>query len=776
MPEIYPGCMLVRFDKKEKVVPVARVVACDARRGEAVVVPLRAPPKVGRRVHYIKSPVRIGLQALRADVEKKELVVAHYETPSHHLLPSDELVKDKQADTAADLNRRTRRTLRNWYARAMELYELIRPFVEGRNIAEIAFDPERPGWPQRRATELGSKSISRIARALNAYILGMGEMPGALLPGYAFSGAPGRRKLSAKKTGKPREPSSMPTPDAVGRNCDEEVRRLFALGWKKFRKPGVSIPEAFHQTLNRYFVSSVSYDGVTAKVKLKNEAKDYTAQQFQYWGERADEVLEGRSKSLVLPPDAIRRAARMGSMQGRFPAYNDEAFIDSTSTDQTLVSCASRLKVLGSPWRTVVMGGAAGYIFGIHAGFESVSAMTTLMAILHAAEDKVDFCARYGVHIEPDDWLATTFHRHPVDNGEAKGRDALDALQDAEAGASFGPAYIALNKAPLESNHNVTHGRVDHRTPGSTMGRVRRRGEPSRAELARLNFPEYMAQLIKDILYHNNEEIIELPTLEMRRAGVEPTRRGVIMWMRQNGYVASAPRTLDWLRVRCLPSLCGVIHQDGVHVLDPTTKTRRLIPNLTYRSEWLNRNVLPSHKAAKDVRLYLDPSHPSQAWVLLEGLQKVELVTHDPDMRELTLLDWLALMHDDRLKGYLGRTAKTQAAVNRIEEVARATARADKERKEELGKLAEQGKAPSKTAVKKSIRQNKAEEVAAMTGMPKLLQARQPGTPAVGRVQDASSTALSRTSDATVHDPFEALFNPSVQESAGPASAREQTR
>jgi hypothetical protein len=228
-------------------------------------------------------------------------------------------------------------------------------------------------------------------------------------------------------------------------------------------------------------------------------------------------------------------------------------------------------------WR---VGGAQNYIFGVHLGFENVASMTALLAILHAAEDKVDFCARYGIHIEPDDWLATTFHRHPVDNGEVKGSDAMAALQEAEAGAQFGPAYVALNKSPLESNHKVTQVRLDHRTPGSTMGRIRERGEPSRAELARLNFHEYMALLIKDILYHNNEEIIELPTLEMRRAGVEPTRRGVILWMQQNGYVASTPRNLDVLRVRCLPSLRGVIHQDGVHVLDPTTKTRRLIPNL----------------------------------------------------------------------------------------------------------------------------------------------------------------------------------------------------
>ena len=770
MSEIYPGCMLIRYDRNEEIVPVGRVVACNPRAGEAVVVPLRKKPEVGRRVQYIRTPMRVGLAGLKADVASRKFSVVGYVAPSHQLLRPDHLARNDPGD----LNRRTRRHLPAWHAKALDLYGLIQPFVEGRTIEEIAFDPARSGWPARRAREIGRKWAPKITRALNAYLLGMGEMPGALLPGYAFSGAPGRRKLSTTKTGKPREESSKPTPDAIGRNCGEEVRKLFALGWRKFRKPGVSVQEAFHQTLHRFFVDSVSYDGVTAKVTLKKEAYDYTAQQFRYWGERADEILHFSGKRLALSPESIRRAARMGSMAGRFPAYNDEAFVDSTSADQTLVSCASVLKVLGSPWRTVVMGGAVNYIFGLHLGFENVSSLTTLLAILHAAESKVEFCARYGIHIEPDQWLATTFHRHPVDNGEPKGKDAMDALQALEVGASFGPAYIALNKSPLESNHQTTHRRVDHRTPGSTMGRPRKRGEPSRAEMARINFPQYMAQVINDILYHNNKEIIELPTLEMRRAGVEPTRRGVIQWMAQNGYVASTPRNLDSLRVSCLPALKGVILQDGVHVFDPTSNSRRRIDNLIYRSEWLNRHVLPSCRKAKDVRVHLDPSHPSEAWVNIEGLRKIELVTHDPEMLELTLLDWLALMRDRRLRGYLQRVVHTQAAVNRIEEVRRATAHADKARKAELRALAEDGKVPSKSAIRRDIRRNRAEEQAAMTGLPRFTPALQGEPLAPVPAYDGSATFPASSSDCITHDPFEALINQSLRQGQGSPQSQEQ--
>jgi len=119
------------------------------------------------------------------------------------------------------------------------------------------------------------------------------------------------------------------------------------------------------------------------------------------------------------------------------------------------------------------------------------------------------------------------------------------------------------------------------------------------------------------------------------------------------------------------------------------------------------------------ITVHLNPSMPATAWINREGLQEINLVTHDPDLCDLTLLDWLALMQDDRLSGYLGRVASTQAAVDRVETIRRATREANKERKAELAALEKQGKKPSKTGIRRDIRKNRAEETAAMTGVPK---------------------------------------------------------
>lgn len=714
MSEVYAGCLLVQFDKNSQPIPYARVVACDEGRGEAVIVSLRTKPFAGRKPHYIKAPRRISLLQLNDDIKSEALTVVGYEPPSHELL----LPEQFEANDSSDLNRRTRRNLPRWLEKANTDYELIRPFVQGRTIHEIVFDEELPGWPSRRALELGVSKAVKIARTLNAFILGMGQMPAALLPGYAHSGAPGQQKFSSTKTGRPSEASIARGEAPDGRNCDATARVILARGWRAFRKPGVSTPQALEQTRNRYFTESISHNGPLVKVKLMPEAYDYTEAQFRYWGERADHVLEDDGKLCTLSPKKLQQEARKNHWAGRIPSYNAEAFLDSTSADQTLVSCTSRFKVVGSPWRTVLMGAVVDYIFGIHVSFENVSASTALMTVLHAAESKVDFCARFGITIKEEDWLSATFLRIPTDNGEPKGERMMTTVEAIEGGISYGPSYNALNKGPLESGHNSQHRRVDHRQPGSTMGRRKKRGEPHRAELALLNLPEYMAQLIGHILYHNNEEIIELPTVEMREAGVEPTRRGVIQWMNQNGYVSSAPKNLDTLRVKCLPTLPGVIDKDGVHLFDPTSKTPRRITRLVYRSSWLDRNVLASFKRVVAVTVNIDPSDLTRIWVNREGLRELRLITNDPDLGKLTLAECLIDGVEDRARRHKVHAVEVQAGANRTATRDGSVKGAKKDRDAEARDLRARGTMPSRSARRRGVRQNRTEEQAAMSGIP----------------------------------------------------------
>ncbi|WP_180125376.1 hypothetical protein [Rhodoferax sp. BLA1] len=721
MPKIQIGDALLHHGEKGEPSMYCRVIYIDLKEDLACVMRIPGKNKAGYQKNYVMRPLFLSLSALQAQVDELRLSVTEFPTPSHWLLTPAQLRANKPTGAIG----KTRRDLRKWVRVRAKAYGRIRPFVHGRGIDEIIMDPSFSGWPAKRAQELGLHGASQVQRDLNAYLLAMG-LRGGLLPWFTRNGGSGKPKLSTRKTGRPTEFSGAPKNQLVGKNCNLKVRQIFAMGWRKFKKPGVSVQTAFTKTLNSWFAKSVAWNGTSAKVALKPEAFKFTAEQFSRWGRAGEDALT--PTQIEQGETAARRTylRRQNKMKDRFLSANGEAFLDSTSTDQTLVSSASRLKVLSAPWRTDVMGASIDYIFGHHVGFESPSAMTALLSILHAAEDKVGYCARYGIKIAPRDWHSMTFKKILTDNGEGKGQLSLKTLEEIESGASFGPAYDAINKAPLESGHRRTQKQLDHQLPGSTMGRRKRRGEPDRSVMARLNFFEYMPRLIERVLHHNNVERIVLPSLEMRRDDVEPTRRGVLEWLLEKGYVSSSPVDLQALRVKSLPLLQGSMQADGLHLFDPTFAGKRLIPNLAYRSDWLMRSGMLAKSAMKRVHLdvHLNPSDLSQVWVNLNGLKCLTLVSADPDMLELCLLDWLIISRDDRLKGFLSRVDETKQRSNQVASIDRDVKKANRERNAEIK---QRGTPLTKNELKANRRDNTAVESAVQTGLPKPPKHKLPG-------------------------------------------------
>jgi hypothetical protein len=713
MVEITVGCALREHQTSSEPRLYGRVIHIDKLSDLVVIARLPGKNKLGHQKHYVPRPLHRQLSGLQRQVDAKEFSLVEFDTPTHWLLTSEQL----RMNSTSGLQKSSRRDLKSWLLKRSKAYRLIRPFVHGRSIAEVVMDPEFPGWPAKRARELKLAGCSQIQRTLNAYLLALGLRNG-LLPWYVHCGNPGEQKFSNRKTGRPTEFSTGEDSQLNGINCNAQVREIFALGWNKYKKPGVSVRQAFLNTLNEWFAKTVRWNGVTAKVTLQPEAKLFKEEQFEYWGKNQVGALS--AIAIERGETRARRSfeRRQGKVSERHLTANGEAFLDSTSCDQTLLSCASRLKVLSSPWRTDVMGAAVGYIFGHHVGFESPSSMTALMAILHAAEDKVEYCARFGIKIKPRDWLPMTFRQIVTDNGEGKGLLVMKTLESMQCGASFGAAYDAINKSTQESHHARTQRHVDHLMPASTMGKRARRGEPDRAGLARFHFYEYMPHLIQYVLDHNNKDIITLPTIEMRRDGVEPTRRGVVEWMMATGYLTSAPTDLHALRVHCLPRLNACLQADGLHIYDPTFGGKRIIPKLIYTSDWLQRSGMLDRASVQRWKLeaHLNPSDLSKVWVNLNGIKCLSLKSADPDMLRMTLLDWLAVSRDDRLVGFLSHVDQTQQGVNRVASIKQATRDADRDLKSEIKA---RGVKPTKTEQRRDKRENTAIEKAAITGLPR---------------------------------------------------------
>jgi hypothetical protein len=92
------------------------------------------------------------------------------------------------------------------------------------------------------------------------------------------------------------------------------------------------------------------------KTELVPEALDITLKMFRYWGTKDKTALRSMDYQNNMSPSRDPILRRMNKAKDRFSTLNGVAYLDSTSTDQTLISSINPLKPLKSPWRTEVLG------------------------------------------------------------------------------------------------------------------------------------------------------------------------------------------------------------------------------------------------------------------------------------------------------------------------------------------------------------------------------------------------------------------------------------
>ena len=740
------GKVLVKTRARGQPLMQGRIVCVREVDDLVCMMPMPRIKKNGHVDNYVPSPKFLSAKDLAQQLSAGDgLQLLDFTSPAHWLW-TDRQLREEIGDGSG---KRRRYKLANWLQREQRAYEQIRPLVEGRTLEQVVFDGTLPQQLRERAEQLGRSQVP-VRRALNAYLFGLGNRR-ALLPWYSRCGGPGRQRYCKAATGRP-SIGAIRGEKRPFASTPPEVRHALALGWRRFKKRGVSMKQALARTLEAYLADAVLWDGPVCKVSLGPTALAVTPAMFKYWGtydEGAPSARDINKGETLARREYLRR---IGRMAGRFETVNGVAFIDSTSTDQTLVSAASTLKVLRAPWRTEVLGGCIDYIFGIHVGFEAPSATTALLAILCAAGDKVELCARFGHKIEPRDWYACAFNSFLMDNGEGKGALALRQIEDMESSASFGAAYDAINKAPVESGHNKRQKNVDHLMPGSTLGRRKSRGEPDRSQFARLRFDDYMHELIREVLHHNNQAYVDPPKIEMYEAIKERTRRGVLEWMVEHHYVSSAAVDLESLRVRCLPRLNASMHVDGLHLFNPARRDEALIKELVYRSEWLlsSGTLARAKNGAWRLEAHIDPSDIGHVWANLDGLRRLELSSNDHELKQLCLLDWLTISEDNRLAGYLARVHQIQNDVNKAASINAVIKAANARRRAEIEHL---GRKPTKTELRVGRNLNTVIEAAAMNGVPRPLPAEaQPAPPAGG------GSVISATPRVAASDPIDDLL------------------
>lgn len=703
---------IIRVQLPDKVKELGRVVWVAPGKNPEVFVYIEYPDQQTlkddktRKRNYIKAPVRGDISKLQESLDEGYISLVMEVPRSERLLTNSEL---SGSNARVGLLRQTRRDLEKWKHRRDEDMALIAPvlkkysadqlFGEGQLgtaarshaeflLAKAMSDPAQASAEDKQTNQAdalqeeaaGSEQQAaqnamalKVEQILRRYFL-HGATENALLPEYFNSGAPGTVKFCKKRTGRPRKAGPPRTPRTAAR-----LKKL-QVGGARHKKKGVSDEAAYVATLADMWAATISWVAPDkAEVTLVPESERPTFAEF---------VRAVRSLGMESLPErfklgnvafASKYRGRRGTAKDGIHAVGQVGIIDATSEDYTPVSTASRLLLLPTPWRTMIADAFTEYIFGVHRGFEHGGTSAGLSALYHAERDKNEWADTEGIHLEKGEWLSMAFKSVRGDHGDLKSERGIATLTASEMSLEITRSYTPQLKA-IEPMHQKLHVASDHQLPGTNYGELRKRGQEASEEY--LNFREGWPPLVRAIRFHNNHELVpQLRTLEMERAGVEPTRRAIVEYCLEEGLVASQPTNLDYLRASCLPVLAAQGHRDQIEVWDPrVSKGTRKVPNMRYFGEFMNSPQWLL-RPVKEIEIRMNTSCVGEAYINFHGLQKLTLLHHDHERQLLTLADWLYISDSHSLVKYLaeGKLQEIKAGIHLSNQRGFAAAKAEKD-------------------------------------------------------------------------------------------------
>lgn len=486
--------------------------------------------------------------------------------------------------------------------------------------------------------------------------------------------------------------------------------------YKETVKRGVSGKEGYATFLNLHCISSCATVNGERQIAYLGQNHRPSKQQFLTNG--PDGTPEETIWRKQMEPKEFEKNYR-----GMYGKDSPETFrtgiladVDSTSNDRYLVSVFNRNRGVGTARSLPVVDVQIGYIFGIYVGWR-VNSEAAKLAILNAASNKVEYCARYGITISPDEWYSCLHAEYRADKGEFNAETPRESLGTLNRSIE----YVISGRPDLRGGGEQTHRRLhDHNADGSTFGSYRKRGEKDPAKAAFQNIFDYERELIRQVLYQNNHAVVQhLLTTEMRQCGVKPIRKEILEWSIKNGYHHQVAYDDADLVLSLCPETPAVVTPNGVYPVvrrHGNSGDEIILDELRYlgpyvqQQRWLER---ARSKGRWRVTIRMNPNDPNKVWYQDPdlGIQTLHLATQDMLMCRLATVHDLIITKTDEV-GTLARAEdEADLALAKINSENRAERKQAKLEKRQLHAL--EKKSDSKSSSGEGRRKNLQNEVLA---------------------------------------------------------------
>lgn len=600
-----------------------------------------------------------------------------------------------------------------------EVVETVLSSGDERNVLLTATEalPDRARLREgiRRATKVHNVTRTTARHLVHLFWAG-GSQLNALMPRFDRCGLRGHSKTSSKKLGRPRRLFKQGLTTNPGFTLDAGAKDHITWGYALAGRDR-TLRDAYLIMSSRYWADHVIGPDGKVVATLHPQDQRPTFAQFIYWGRK---LTQKTIREVLLGPTKFQQAttANGGSVQDQVCMAGQNGQFDGTGTDLYLCSLTSRLKKLPAMTRSILKEVRCGLIVGIYAGWDAPSPTTALKTLLHAVDDKVPFCARFGITITADEWPSFLPRTILADNGEMKGSTLSEAERQFGFGIEYAPAHRGDRKGTVESQHHADHKRLDHKLPGNTKGKQRDRGEQYPVVNALWNYYEYMQELIRHVLDHNNvEEVPDLAPVEMLMADtpIKPTRSNIYRWLLSKNMATEVVVNVSAFRAFTLPDWPAVLHKNGVYIKAEILGRTVRVARLRYSSKELVMTGLMSQVKQSgrpiEVTVKFDQEDLSRAWLVTpKGLIPLALQVKDQTFsQKFTLTEWLMFLSERALQSDMDTGGRDQYDMERVLRRADITSTAKAEASQEEKKL---GGRPSKKSLKSNLSMNLAEEEA----------------------------------------------------------------
>lgn len=175
---------------------------------------------------------------------------------------------------------------------------------------------------------------------------------------------------------------------------------------------------------------------------------------------------------------ALKRRPVLDTSEHMSRGPGDLFLIDATVADVYLLSSYDRRWLVGRPVLYLVVDHYSRMIVGLHVALEGPNWTGAMMALANAFSDKVAFCAKHDIRIEPDDWPCDVAPaRLTADRGEVLSENADYIVPGFRLTIHDTPSFRADFKSFVEGQFKITNEKGIKRLPG-WVDKLKDRGSP----------------------------------------------------------------------------------------------------------------------------------------------------------------------------------------------------------------------------------------------------------------------------------------------------------